>query len=70
MDNATFHRISFLQEMAKKHGHVVLPLPPYSPDLSPIEKVQTNIKRYVRRIIPKYSTFEKALLFCSYLNQL
>ena len=39
MDNATFHRISFLQEMAKKHGHVVLPLPPYSPDLNPIEKV-------------------------------
>ena len=55
MDNATFHRISFLQEMAKKHGHVVLPLLLYSPDLNPIEKVWANIKRCVRKFIPKYS---------------
>ena len=68
MDNATFHRISFLQEVAKKHGHVVLPLLLYSPDLNPIEKVWANIKRCVRKFIPKYSTFEEALLFCSYLN--
>jgi len=68
MDNATFHRISFLQEMVKEHGHVALPLPPYSPDLNPIEKVWANIKRHMRKIIPKYSTFEEALLFYSYLN--
>ena len=39
MDNATSHRINFLQEITKKHGHVLLPLPPYSPVLNPIGKV-------------------------------
>ena len=54
MDNAAFHRIDILQEMAKKHGHVVLPLPPYSPDLNPIEKVWANLKKYMRKVISKY----------------
>ena len=54
--------------MVKEHGHVALPLSPYSPDLNPIEKVWANIKRHMRKIIPKYSTFEEALLFYSYLN--
>ena len=68
MDNAAFHRIDLLQEMTKKHGHAVLPLPPYSPDLIPIEKVWANLKKYVRKVISKYSTFEEALLSYSYLN--
>ena len=68
MDNAAFHRIDLLQEIAKKHGHVVLPLPPYLPDLNPIEKVWANLKKYMRKVISKYSTFEEALLSYSYLN--
>ena len=31
MDNACFHRMSVLAEMAQKQGHKVLPLAPYSP---------------------------------------
>ena len=38
LDNATFHRIKKLREEAEKFGHKVLPLPPYSPELNPIEK--------------------------------
>ena len=68
MNNAAFHRIDLLQEMAKKHGHVVLPLPPYSPDLNPIEKVWANLKKYMRKVISKYGTFEEALLSYSYLK--
>ena len=56
MDNARFHRMVVLSEMTKNMGHIILPLPPYSPDLNPIEKVWANIKRYLRKILPAYSS--------------
>jgi len=37
MDNAPFHRKKHLHEIAHKHGHKILFLPPYSPDFNPIE---------------------------------
>ena len=47
MDNARFHRRAVLREMAQRAGLIILPLPPYSPELSPIEKVWANIKRHL-----------------------
>lgn len=38
MDNAPFHRKSIISEMLEKYGHVLLPLPKYSPDFNPIEQ--------------------------------
>ena len=38
MDNVRFHRMAVLREMTQKAGHTILPLPPYSPELNPIEK--------------------------------
>ena len=38
LDNATFHRKKVLRVLAKKRKCHVLFLPPYSPDLNPIEK--------------------------------
>ena len=38
LDNATFHRKSVLPALAQRYGCSVLFLPPYSPDLNPIEK--------------------------------
>ena len=48
MDNATFHKgeAAALLEAA---GHRVLWLPPYSPDLNPIEHCWAWIKDYRRR---------------------
>jgi transposase len=48
MDNAAFHKKAetFLQE----DGHTVLFLPPYSPDLNPIEKKWAQAKAIKRRI--------------------
>ena len=37
MDNAGFHKSSDLRVMIEKAGHVLEYLPPYSPDLNPIE---------------------------------
>ncbi|WP_413540206.1 transposase [Francisella tularensis] len=39
MDNASFHKSSKLIEIANKFDVQILYLPPYSPDLNPIEKV-------------------------------
>jgi len=38
MDNATFHKRDDTQDMIRKAGHSLLFLPPYSPDLNPIEQ--------------------------------
>ena len=62
LDNARFHRMGVLREMAGKLGHKVLPLAPYSPELNPIEKVWANIKRYLRTVLSDYARFDDALL--------
>ena len=38
MDNARFHIKNILEKIIKETGHCLLFLPPYSPDLNPIEK--------------------------------
>ena len=49
MDNATFHKSQDMQEMLQKAGHTLLYLPPYSPDLNPIEHKWAQAKAYRRR---------------------
>ena len=39
MDNASFHMHSGIREAAQAHGCILEYLPPYSPDLNPIEKL-------------------------------
>lgn len=68
LDNARFHRMKVLQEMAKRSGHIILPLAPYSPELNPIEKTWANIKRYVRRALPDFDCFIETLASYSYFN--
>ncbi|MFC6205713.1 transposase [Psychrobacter urativorans] len=35
MDNAAFHKNKRVQKLLNRHGHRLLFLPPYSPDLNP-----------------------------------
>lgn len=49
MDNATFHKGKEMQEILKKAGHTLLYLPPYSPDLNPIEKKWAQLKKLRRK---------------------
>jgi len=37
MDNATFHKRKDMVEAIEREGHILEYLPPYSPDLNPIE---------------------------------
>jgi len=64
MDNASFHRKAVLQEMAAKANCEILFLPPYSPDLNPIEKFWAWLKRKLRSILHLFTNFDDALSDC------
>jgi len=46
LDNASFHKSKITQELAKAAGCLLLFLPPYSPDLNPIENKWANLKQH------------------------
>lgn len=45
MDNATFHKSNQTVKLVQDTGAEILFLPPYSPDLNPIEKAFATIKK-------------------------
>ena len=45
MDNATFHKRKDTTELIEDAGHTILWLPPYSPDLNPIEQTWAWVKK-------------------------
>lgn len=50
MDNATFHKRKDMIEAIESRGCVVKFLPPYSPDLNPIEKMWAQAKSIRRKL--------------------
>ena len=50
MDNATFHKGQDMIKALQTAGHTLLYLPPYSPDLNPIEKKWAQVKSMGRRL--------------------
>jgi transposase len=50
LDNLTAHRASRIEEIVRECGGRVLWLAPYSPDYSPIEKMWSKLKSYLRRV--------------------
>ncbi len=48
-DNASFHKSPLLKTMIEKAGHILEYLPPYSPDLNPIEPKWSQAKARRRK---------------------
>ena len=61
LDNATFHKKSVLPNLASRYGCEILFLPPYSPDLNPIEKKWAWLKRKLREILKRHDSFDVAI---------
>ena len=61
LDNASFHRKARRIELAKHKKCSIIFLPPYSPDLNPIENKWAWLKQKLRDILPGYDSFDLAL---------
>ena len=48
MDNASIHKNKKTRQLIEEAGHILLFLPPYSPDFNPIEKIFGVIKRTLK----------------------
>jgi transposase len=48
MDNLSAHKVNGVQKLIHQAGAEVLYLPPYSPDLNPIEKAWAKLKQLLR----------------------
>ena len=63
LDNAAFHKGEAMQKAVASPGHTLLYLPPYSPDLNPIEKKWAQAKQFRRS-----HACSLEALFLSYLS--
>jgi len=61
LDNARFHRKTQLTELAAKYKCSVIFLPPYSPDLNPIENKWAWLKRKLRDILSDFNSLDDAI---------
>jgi transposase len=68
MDNASFHKSQKTKELIESVGCKLIFLPPYSPDLNPIEKFWANMKRWIKDRINEfdklYELIEVFFLLC------
>lgn len=53
MDNAAFHKSQKTQQLIEAAGCRIFFLPPYSPDLNPIEHVWANLKKKIQEILER-----------------
>ena len=61
MDNASFHKSQKTKELIESVGCTLIFLPPYSPDLNPIEKFWANMKRWIKDRITEFTHLYEAL---------
>jgi transposase len=48
MDNLSAHKVAGIRELIEARGAKLLYLPPYSPDLNPVEKAWSKFKKFLR----------------------
>jgi transposase len=55
LDNASFHHTERVEQLCHDAGVQLLYLPPYSPDLNPIEEFFAELKAYIKRNWKEYA---------------
>ena len=65
MDNAIIHHHAGVQELISSVGGLLIYLPPYSPDLNPIEEAFSSVKSFVKaneQLVETTTDLENVLL--------
>ena len=62
MDNASFHKSQQTRDLIEAAGCKLIFLPPYSPDLNPIEKFWANMKKWIKKKISDFKDIYKAFV--------
>jgi transposase InsO family protein len=60
-DNASFHKSWEIQQLIESAGCRLLFLPPYSPDLNPIERFWSALKARIRRLLTDALSLDDAI---------
>ncbi len=66
LDNASFHKGGNIEQIIRDAGCCLLYLPPYSPDLNPIEHFWAAVKNRIRKLLNKCS----GDIYCAATNAL
>ncbi|HAT3883271.1 TPA: hypothetical protein JFW45_07470 [Legionella pneumophila] len=61
MDNAAFHKSQNTLAIIREAGCDLIFLPPYSPDLNPIEKFWANLKKKIKSSITNFDSLALAI---------
>lgn len=62
MDNVGFHLQERIREAVQSSGAKIIFLPPYSPDLNPIENMWSKVKNTLRKLAPRTKrSFKKCI---------
>ena len=62
MDNASIHKSDETRQLIESVGCKLIFLPPYSPDLNPIEHFLAKLKKVLRYTMHKFESFQDAIL--------
>jgi transposase len=66
MDNAPWHKGEEIAKIIEEAGARLIFLPPYSPDLNPIEHAWANLKKFIKKIA--HSTLTMIEKIHKYIN--
>ncbi len=61
MDNASFHRKKQLYEICSRYGYNLIFLPPYSPELNPIEKYWYVLKHRIKVFLYRHISLNDSI---------
>ena len=65
MDNERFHRGGNLNQIAKQYNLTLLYLPPYSPELNPVENKWAVVKQNVQLSMSQFESLNDCVIHCS-----